>query len=323
MKWSSGEGAGPGASRANGPAPSPAALLVAALLAGSVGLLAAPGAGGGAPIPGGTLPAGQGPAGPALEQVALIAHPRIGECSGIVRLDGAFFAHNDSGDEPVLYRSPTLDFAEAEVLPLPGAEAIDWEDIALLDGDLLIGDIGDNRRRRDRLVLYRARYIPAAEEEAGRLELVAALPFRYPDGRHNAEALAVVEGRVHIVTKAREGEPTWVYRFEELLADSALAAGEWNVPHRAARLELGVGGPATAADYDDSSGALVLLTGRSIAFYDGPRIAGAPVAQLPIRAGQCEALCVRGADLIVANEGRQVFILERFVERILDPARRR
>lgn len=251
-----------------------------------------------------------------------ITHPRIEECSGIVWLDGAWYAHNDSGDEPMLYRSPTLDFADAEALPVPGAGAVDWEDITLLEGDLLIGDIGDNRRRREHCTLYRARYAPDPAGGSGRLELIGAYPFRYPDGPHNAEALAVIDGRVHLVTKAGGGDPTAIYRFDELPAQGGLGGGRVLVPRRLGVLELGKGARATAADCDSANGLLVLLTTESIAYYSSAALAGVPRAQARVDAGKCEAICVRGADLILANEGREVFRIEDYL-RLLDdrPAR--
>ncbi len=269
----------------------------------------------------GLLPARAGaaprrPAGDALQPIARIAAEEISECSGIVRLDGAWYVHNDRGHAPVLYRSAELDFAQPEVLPLAGAQSVDWEDIAVLDGDLLIGDIGDNDRERDHLVLYRARYEAGADGEAaaeglaGSLRLVAAYPYRYPDGPHDAEALAVIDGVVHVITKERGEKETIVYRFDELRDAATLGPGEVNVPRRVATLALGPRERVTAADYHAASGTVAVLTRRSVLRFERGRLAGTPVAAMPIEAGQCEALCFDQNRLVIANEGREVFSLD-------------
>ena len=54
---------------------------------------------------------------------------------------------------------------------------------------LYFGDMGDNRESRSYCAVYRVRE-PAAMTSG--LEVAAeALPFQYPDGSHNAEALLV------------------------------------------------------------------------------------------------------------------------------------
>jgi hypothetical protein len=270
---------------------------------------------------------GGAPAGPLLPAARIAAEP-IDECSGIVWLDGAYFMHNDSGDEPRIYRSPALDFTAPEILRLPGAEAIDWEDLTLYEGDLLIGDIGDNRHERDHLVLYRARYHPpvigerppdgTAEEiapAAGRLELIAAYPFRYPDGRHNAEALATIDGVVHLITKAEEGQPTRLFAFDELREDAELPPGELNIPRLVASLDLGPGEQATAADYDSDGRTLVVLTYTHLLRFPRERLAGPPAGRTLIGARQCEAICFNGGDLILTNEQRDVFVIDDFLSR--------
>jgi len=256
------------------------------------------------------------PARAALQPITRIVAEPITECSGIVRLAGAWYVHNDRGAGPVLYRSATLDFAQPEILPLPGAQAIDWEDIAVLDGDLLIGDIGDNHRERDHLVLYRARYEPPEGGQIGRLKLVATYPYRYPEGRHDAEALTVIDGAVHVITKERGEKETIVYRFDDLREAQALGPGSVNVPRRVSTLEIGRRERVTAADYHAASGTVAVLTRHAVHRFARERLMGAPAASTPLAAGQCEALCFDQDRLVIANEGREVFALDlaRFLE---------
>lgn len=87
----------------------------------------------------------------------------INECSGIVvsrKNPGGFWMHNDSGDSPRLFLVDSLGQTRLR-LHLTGAEAIDWEDLAIGQWDghptLIVGDIGGNARQRDDVVLYLAR----------------------------------------------------------------------------------------------------------------------------------------------------------------------
>jgi hypothetical protein len=250
-----------------------------------------------------------------LRPVARLSDRRIDECSGIVHHDGAFWVHNDSGAGPILYRSETLDFASPEALPLPGARAVDWEEITVYDGDLLVCDIGDNDRERGDLVLYRARYRPP-----GRLERVATYPFRYPDGKHDAEAAAVIDGRVHIFTRARTEPLTFVYRFERLRDVGELRPGEANVPERVGTLDVGKGEQVTGAAIDPETGTVILLTYSAILRYPEDRLSGEPDSMTLILARQCEAVCLVDRKLVFTNEERDVFVVDDFLARRLDRA---
>ena len=240
-----------------------------------------------------------------ISPTARIAHERIDECSGIVYLEGAFYVHNDSGDDPVIYRGTRLDFADAEVLTVDGAAARDWEDITVLEGDLLVGDIGDNRREREELTLYRVRYLPADK----RLQTVATYRVRYPDEPHDAEALACIEDVLHLITKARGDSVTNVYAFDDL------GEGTVNVPRLVGQLDIGVGEQITAGTYDPHSRTLVLLTYTHILCYPVDQIRGLPASRTLIGARQCEAVCFRGDDLIFTNEQRDVFVVDDYIAR--------
>jgi hypothetical protein len=248
-----------------------------------------------------------------LQPIARIGHERIGECSGIVHHDDAFWVHNDSGDEPVLYRSLDLSFESVEILPVPGAEAVDWEEIAIFEGDLLVCDIGDNYKQRDVLTMYRVRYLPAsAGSDQGEVELVATYPFGYPDGSHDAEACFTIDGKLHIVNKDR-GEGTFVYRFDELRDASDLPAGEVNIPSVAGFLTLETDEMVTAGAYDPKSGTVILLTYSAILSYPKDRLDGSPELVTRTWARQCEAICLCGDKLVFTNEERDVFVVNDFV----------
>ena len=158
----------------------------------------------------------------APQQIGEITDPALSEISGLTPSrtgKGLWWVHNDSGDQPRLY----VINAKGKLLArftVPGARHRDWEDMAGGPGRdgkpaLYIGDIGDNARSRDDLTLYRVREPDLAKgAESGETETAEAFPFRYPDGRHDAEALFVdpKSGRPYIVTKTMS-PPGGVYRF--------------------------------------------------------------------------------------------------------------
>lgn len=259
--------------------------------------------------------------------IAQFAVPELNECSGIVRRGGLWFAHNDSGDAPRLFVSERPDFLEAQPLVVPGAVAVDWETVTLIDGDLLVCDVGDNRRSRSDVTLYRVRYHPAvnqgsdagaqARHEPARLELLAAYPVAYPDGPHDCEAVFVTGGHVHLVVKNR-GEPrTTVMRLDTLLTARELPPDRRNVAVVTGAIELPAGEQVTDAAVHEGRGLLALLSYGAIFVYPLDKVAGPPARTVRLFARQCEALTFDGDDAVFANEERDVFRVPDFFRREL------
>jgi len=153
-------------------------------------------------------------------QVGTIESKALPEVSGmsaasVVR--GGWWVENDSGNTPDIH---LIDGAGKllQTVQVRGATNVDWEDLAAGPGangrrTLYIGDIGDNDEVRDDLVVYRV-----AEPRRGARSVAATgFRFRYPDGRHNAEALFVDpgSGRIYVITKTlgTNGDPCALYRF--------------------------------------------------------------------------------------------------------------
>lgn len=232
----------------------------------------------------------------ALKQpVATIPDDRIDEGSGLAWWHGAFWTMNDGGGQAVLFRSETADFAESTMVPVPGATNVDWEDLAVHEGDLVVADVGDNGRTRDDLVLYRVTFDGAA------LTLAATWRISYPDGPHDVEAVVSIDGALHAITKDR-GEGTLVYRFADL------REGIVNVGEFLGAIPLGTEGEkATAADVDAERGELVVLTYAGVHFLDPADLGSGPVRSLPFFGLQAEGIAVAGDLIVITNEQRQVF----------------
>lgn len=260
-------------------------------------------------------------------RVADLEYQGVKESSGIVastRNPGLFWTHNDSGDGPFIYAFDGQG-KHRGVWRVTGALAEDWEDIAVGPGPkrgqsyIYIGDIGDNAKRRDEVVVYRvpephvAPNDSSSTNESPRVTGSAdVIRLRYPDGRHDAEALLVhpSTGDLYIVTKVRAG-PAGVYKLkasrQQQAAYALIRVGDIQCPSA-------LGGFITGGDISrdgrrvilcDYLGAceLVLPERQGIAFDDIWKQHTAPINLGPRRQG--EAICYR-ADrlaLMVTSEG--------------------
>lgn len=191
------------------------------------------------------------------------AVPRaLRELSGLAasrRHAGLFWAHNDSGNALALV-ALRADGRVAATFPVRGATARDPEDVAVgpcepggRESCVYLGDIGDNLGRRPSVQILKVRE-PARLD--GRPLAATPLPFVYPDGPRNAEALAAdpLSGRLFVVTKALFSLGD-VYRLDDL---GARAGGR---AVRVATLEApGLDLFTTAADAHPSGERLLVLT---------------------------------------------------------------
>jgi len=148
--------------------------------------------------------------------------PELIEISGLAASrnnQSIVWAHNDSGDSARIFAMTTRG-EHRGVFTLAGAEAIDWEDMAIGPGPvqsqdyLYLADIGDNMAQRPEVVVYRAaepRVDAAAAPVTQELSRVDRLAFRYPDRPHDAETLLAdpLSGDLFIVTKE---SPALVFR---------------------------------------------------------------------------------------------------------------
>ncbi|MFJ4779330.1 WD40 repeat domain-containing protein [Streptomyces sp. NPDC088762] len=135
-----------------------------------------------------------------------ITDPRIRESSGLAASrihPGVYWTHNDSDDGPYVYAVDSATGKTVARVTLTGiGKPRDVEAISLgPDGQLYVGDIGDNRDGTwNHVWIYRF----PEPKELGDVSIKAAqFTVRYADGPRNAEALMVhpVTGRVYIASK--------------------------------------------------------------------------------------------------------------------------
>lgn len=159
----------------------------------------------------------------------------IGELSGLAASrehPGVLWAHNDSGDTARIF-ALAEDGTALGTYSVSGAEAIDWEDIAVGPGPtpgssaIFVGDIGDNLfARTDGVTVYRVPE-PAVRPDGTDHDLSGAEPLRllYPDGPADAEALIVdpSSGDLVIVTKDLLGNSrAFTAAAADLVADTTI-----------------------------------------------------------------------------------------------------
>jgi hypothetical protein len=230
------------------------------------------------------------------------------ELSGLVRSPtqpGVLWTHNDSGDRARIFALRT-DGSEIASLDVPGAGAVDWEDIAVGPGDsLLLADIGDNRAVRPSVEVYR---IPEPKLSSNPTATAPAtrLTLHYPDGAHDAETLLADPrtGEIVVVTKQLDGR-SGVYA---ATAPAAGAPGEQTL-RRVGALRLGFGGLATAGDVSGDGHTVAVRTYSLL--YAWTRRSGASLAAT-LRRTPCTGSAPlsgegQGESLALGRDGRSFF----------------
>lgn len=247
-----------------------------------------------------------------------LAAPEATEISGLIASatqPGVLWAHNDSGDRARIFALRSNGSLIAS-LDVPGAEATDWEDIAVGPGGaLLLGDIGDNNSVRKDIDIYRVREPrlvggPSTTAAATRLRLT------YPDGAHDAETLLADPrtGEVVVVTKRLDGR-SGVYVTRAPARDKP---GEAVLRH-AGDLRLGLAGLATAGDVSADGRTVAIRT--YTALYAWARKPGASLAAT-LKRKPCVGSAQlgregQGESLALNRDGRSFFTLAEGAEAAL------
>lgn len=151
-------------------------------------------------------------------KLAELEDKAVDESSGLAASrtsPGNYWTHNDSGNGPVIYAFDSKGRRRG-VWRVTGATSDDWEDMATGPGPnpntsyLYIGDIGDNNGTRSEIILWRIPepVVPSTdtgstEKKPEMTEPAEKIRLRYPDGKHDSEALLIhpKTGRIYVVTK--------------------------------------------------------------------------------------------------------------------------
>ncbi len=258
----------------------------------------------------------------------------ITESSGLVaseRHPGVLWTHNDSGDRARLFAIDPSGRLLTE-FAVHGATHVDWEDITLdREGNLYVGDFGNNDSDRRDLTIYRIpEPDPHAENPASFVEVDRVIRFRYADQlrypdpdrlNFDAEALVWHDGQLGLFTKHRTDSKTRIYRIPiEPDHDGEIAivaSGELDL---GGRVERRVGNTTAAALRGDGK-LLALLTYGAILLYppDEDLLPAGPIRRIETgwpRIGQAESVTFLADELIVGTEEGNLYR----IANPLDPA---
>ena len=178
------------------------------------------------------------------------------EISGMIYNNGhTVYAHNDSGNPPVIYELSLDEQKVLRTIHISNAENLDWEDITADEDFIYIGDFGNNLGTRENLVIYKINKNQVATQDSVTAEIIS---FYYPEqtdfspsNEHNfdCEAMLVFKDELFLFTKNRKDEQTQLYRIPK-------TEGE-----HAAQLQnsFDTKGLITAATLSDSKDVIVLL----------------------------------------------------------------
>jgi hypothetical protein len=173
--------------------------------------------------------------------------------------------HNDSGGEAVVYGVREGEGRPFVTLTLKGADAVDWEDIAVGPCDdgserscIYIADFGDNEARRESVSFYR---VPEPVEIRGERQVTdwERMEATYPEGPTNAEALFYGEERLWILSKRAAGFEIYSHEFapgERVVLDR-IGTVEFDKAFEDPRYAVDT---VTAADWSPERTALVVRT---------------------------------------------------------------
>jgi hypothetical protein len=218
----------------------------------------------------------------------LVGLSMLPEASGVTvsrRTPRLLWSINDSG-QPLLFALDTSG-ASKNTLRVTGAVVDDWEDITAgpcgSGSCLYIADVGDNRRSRQEIKIYRT-IEPQLQDRA--TEPVEVFTARYPDGPHDAEAVFITtDARLFLITK--ENSAAALYRFPNPLRSGitmtlermgTLGSSKGGVDTRVARI--------TDADASPDGAWVALRTNEQLFIYRTNALTagtGGPVSTLSLR----------------------------------------
>ena len=280
------------------------------------------------------------------ERVGAMPRPLLKETSGLApshRAGDLLWAHNDSGDQPVLYALGT-DGRLRGKLRLFGATNVDWEDLASFESEgrawLLVADVGDNASQRTDCVLY---VVPEpdpaalAPERDLAADVAWRIPVRYPDGPRDCEAVAVDsrEGLVYLVSKRTV--PAVVYTLPlhpppEGAAPTAQPVARLTQIPQPVKVQKSIAAPTgkycaqpTGLDFSPDEATAALLTYGDVWLFHRDAgqtwteaFASEPQRLPPHGLMQAEAICFSrdGHALYVGTEGRRAPLLRYDLSRL-------
>lgn len=260
-----------------------------------------------------------------LKASAKLNLKQVPECSALwasTLHPGVFWTLSDSGNKPEIVPvradgSPVIGPAGAwSGVTLKGLNNKDWEALSADgQGNLILGDVGNNLSRRKDLALYVFKEPTLGAKEVSEFKKYTFLwpdqtVYPDPDISHDCEAIFFVRGRLYLLTKHRRDTLTELWR-----ADLP-TVGEQAILTKVARFDAK--GMVTDASVSPDGMRLAILTYRMVwvfdlpatgeAFFQGP-VKVAPLSP-PLLSWQVEGCAWLDAQtLLIGSEQGDLFKL--------------
>lgn len=132
----------------------------------------------------------------------------VSETSGIMVYNGLIWTNNDSGGEAALYAVDPMSGGVLKKVIINGVSAIDWEDLAIDEEFVYIGDFGNNNGNRKDLRIIK---FPLSELDQDTVYSVSVMTFKYEDQtdftsepqatNYDAESLMVLGDSLFVFSK--------------------------------------------------------------------------------------------------------------------------
>lgn len=157
----------------------------------------------------------------APQAVASLSGSPLDEASGLAgssTLSDILWTHNDDGDDDGVLHAVSTDGTVSGSLTLTGAAPEDWESVAVHNGFIYVGDIGDNDAEREHITILRTQE-PSSISSGAEAGVVERFRFTWPDGPRDAEAMLVDPANGRLLVLSRDADRAEVMRLPDL--DSA------------------------------------------------------------------------------------------------------
>jgi len=157
-----------------------------------------------------------------VKKTGVLQSNLIKEASGLAasrKNHDVLWTHNDSGDLARIYAINTKG-SLLGIYNFPGADARDWEDIAIGPGPdpnkdyIYVGDIGDNVAHRESVIVYRIAE-PTVDTNQSPVQTLTGfdtIRLKYPEKPVNAETLMVEPLTKDIYIISKEKKRSRLYR---------------------------------------------------------------------------------------------------------------
>jgi hypothetical protein len=134
------------------------------------------------------------------------------------------WSHNDSGDKARLYALDKTTLKLIKKIKVKKATNRDWEDISYYNGDIVIGDFGNNSNRRKDLTIYTIKEPNPYEDKRVKLKKKRSFIFSnqkssiFRRKNFDCEAMFSFDENLYLLTKHRADTNTTLYILEDDIA---------------------------------------------------------------------------------------------------------